>query len=183
MASDRVEKIRQITNRLSHHRSIFWIFVSAISLLGLALGYRLSALPRLETYKFLNVAGLSYDFLGVLVLSELLASTVRWKNVCVKFLAPLILWLHTLIPFGAFLGASLPGQLMHKPSSEIVAKFFLLFFGYSLIPLTVFDEFVVFPRLRFVKRDVETRWRWFGLLLLLSGVGLQLAAAVLALGR
>jgi hypothetical protein len=33
------------------------------------------------------------------------------------------------------------------------------------------------------ENSFETRWRWFGLLLLLSGVGLQLIAAVLGLSR
>src|SRR5579872_2717217 len=75
-------KLRQlVTNLSSRARSnAVQIFVSAVVLLGLAAGYRLSELPRLETYKLLNLAGLSYDFLGVLVLSELLASNTKWKQ-------------------------------------------------------------------------------------------------------
>jgi hypothetical protein len=161
----------------------FWSFVSLVSLLGLVLGYRLSALPKLEGHKLLNVAGLSYDFLGVLVLSELLASSAKWKDICVKFLAPTVLWFHALIPFGAFVGGGFVAQVTHQPSSEIVGRFFMLFFAYSLIPVSVFQELVVLPKLPFVKRDVETRWRWFGFFLLLSGVGVQLIAAGLGLGR
>jgi hypothetical protein len=155
------------------------VFFSVLLLLGLAAGYRLSALPRLETYKLLNVAGLSYSLLGVLVLSELLASA-RWKRTCVKFLAPAVLWLDSLIPLGAFAGAFV-AQLTHKPSSEIVRKFFIGFFVYSLIPLSVLNETVVWPQLPFVKRDIEARWQMFGLYLLLSGVAFQLVAAILAI--
>lgn len=158
----------------------FWVFLSVVLLVGLAAGYRLSALPRLETYKLLNVAGLSYSFFGVLVLSELLAASASWKNVCVKFLAPAVLWFHALIPLGAFVGALVPAQL-RKPSSAIVAKFFVGFFAYSLIPVLILEEVVVLPKLSFVKRDIESRWRWFGLFLLLTGVAVQLIAALLAI--
>jgi len=58
----------------------FWIFVSILLLFGSVTGFRLSGLPKVETYKLLNVAGLSYNFLGVLVLSELLATSPRWKD-------------------------------------------------------------------------------------------------------
>jgi predicted neutral ceramidase superfamily lipid hydrolase len=125
------------------------------------------------------VAGLSYSLLGMLVLSELFASA-RWRKICVKFLAPAVLWVHSLIPLGAFVGAFV-AQLMHKPSWEIVCKFFIGFFAYSLIPLSVLNEFVVWPQLPFVKPDIETRWRLFGLFLLLSGVAVQLVAAILAI--
>jgi Na+/melibiose symporter-like transporter len=156
----------------------FLVLVSVLLLLGLAAGYRLSTLPRLETYKLLNVAGLSYSLLGMLVLSELLASAT-WKRICVKFLAPAVLWLHSLIPLGAFVGAFV-AKLMHKPSWEIVCKFFIGFFTYSLIPLSVLNEFVVWPQLPSIKRDIEARWRLFGLFLLSSGVAVQLVAAILA---
>ncbi len=159
---------------------MFRVFFSVLLLLlGFALGYWLSALPRLETYKLLNVAGLSYSFLGVLVLSELLAASARWKDVCVKFLAPAVLWFYSVFPLGAWMGAAMRPLLMHKPSS--VARFFLVFFGYSLLPLSILNEVVVLPQLPFVKRDIETRWRWFGLFLLLNGVAFQLIAALLAI--
>lgn len=96
-----------------------------------------------------------------------------------KFLAPAVLWFNSVIPLGVFMGA---GVRMQKPSAGIIAKFSVGFFPYSLIPLALLNEFVVFPILPFVKRDVETRWRWFGLLLLLSGIAVQLIAALLAIG-
>jgi hypothetical protein len=85
---------------------VFRIFFSVVLLLGLAAGYWLAALPGLQTNELLNLVGLSYNFLGVLVLSELLAVSATWKNICVKFLAPGVLWLHTLIPLGACVGGT-----------------------------------------------------------------------------
>lgn len=91
----------------------FWIVLAAMFALGFAGGYRMSGLPKLETDKVLNLAGLVYTFLGVLVLSEVLA-TERWKGFCVRWLAPTILWLHSIVPLGAF-ASSFAGQIMKRP--------------------------------------------------------------------
>jgi hypothetical protein len=147
--------------------------------LGLYAGYRLSSIPDLRTYKLLNLAGLLYAFLGVLVLSEMLASN-RWKDFCVRRLAPAILWFQTTVPIGALLG-SIMAQIMRKPSSSTVTLFSISFWGYSVLAGFPFDEIVVFPKLPFVKRDVETRWRWLGFFLVLGGVGTQLIAAIMDL--
>lgn len=172
-------KLHQLITRLSIplRRRGVWIFLSAVALLGFAAGYRLSGLLKLETYKLLNVAGLSYDLLGVLVLSELLASTPKWKSLCVKYLAPGVVWFHILFPGAAFIG-SLIAIFMRRPSSGTAAQFFLSFTVYALWPTSICGEMVVSPRLPFVKRDIETRWRSFGLILLLTGVGLQLIVAI-----
>jgi hypothetical protein len=88
----------------------------SFTLLGVAAGYQLSALPKLETHKLLNVAGLFYDFLGVAVLSEMVASSAKWKQISVDAIAPGILWLHTIFPFGTFLGGFLAALLLHSSS-------------------------------------------------------------------
>jgi hypothetical protein len=114
--------------------------------------------------------------LGVVVLSEMVASSASWKRISVDVVAPFVLWLHTIFPVAAFLGAS----LTRGPSSGVVSTFAIGFWGYTLIPLMFLNETVAFPRLRAL-RSTESRWRYFGLLLLLSGVGLQLIAAVIGL--
>jgi hypothetical protein len=153
--------------------------IGILLLAGFFVGYRLSSIPNLQTYKLLNLAGLLYAFSGVLVLSEILA-TGRWKDFCVVRLAPSVSWIQTTVPFGAFFG-SFAATMMRKPSGFSVALFSLAFWGYSLLVVLPLNEIVVFPRLPFVKRDVETRWRWLGFLLVLGGVGAQLVAAVMDL--
>jgi len=74
----------------------FAAFIAGIVGLGVAAGYRLGSLPRLETYKLLNVAGLFYDLLAVLVLSEIVASSAGWKKISVEKIAPGVLWFHTV---------------------------------------------------------------------------------------
>jgi hypothetical protein len=158
----------------------FVVFISLVLALGLTTGYHLSGLPRLETYKLLNVVGLFYDFLGVVVLSEIAVSSGKWKKVSVDWIAPAVLWLHMVFPLGVFVGGLLAAVVLHSSSGDAVSQFAVVFWAYSMIPLTVLNETVVFPQFAFF-RGLETRWRWFGLYLLLSGVGLQLIGALLGL--
>jgi hypothetical protein len=161
---------------MSNHR--FVVFLAVIVGLGVATGYWLATLPKLESYQLLNVAGLLYTFLAVVVLSEIATSNARWKKISVETVTPVVLWLHTVFPLGVSLGGVLAVAL--HSSSWAVPRFAFSFFVYSIIPLSVLNETVVFPRFAAVK-GLESRWRWFGLYLLLNGVGLQLIAALLGL--
>jgi hypothetical protein len=148
--------------------------------LGIVVGYKLSTLPKLQPSKLLNLAGLSYNFLAVVVLSELVAPNPKWNKLCVDTIAPLILWLGTLVPLGVFLGGYVAQVILKTSSGIAVSQFATLFWGYSLIPLAVLNETVTFPQFAALKA-LDSRWRWFGLYLLLSGVGFQLIAALLGL--
>jgi hypothetical protein len=155
--------------------------IGILLLAGLFIGYRLSSIPNLQTYKLLNLVGLIYAFLGVLVLSEILAVD-GWKNFCVKKLAPSVSWVQTIVPFGAFVGSSI-GLLRRNPSGILVALYSLAFWGYSLLVIVPLNEIVVLPKLPFIKKDVETRWRWLGFLLVLGGVSAQLVAGIMDLEK
>jgi len=50
-----------------------------------------------------------------------------------------------------------------------------------MFALGFFNELVVFPKLPFFSRDIEARWKWMGLLLVLGGIVAQLVAAVIDL--
>jgi hypothetical protein len=159
----------------------FAVFVSVVAALGFIAGYRLSELPRFDDYKLWNIAGLFYDLLAVIVLSEIATSNAKWKQRSVEVIAPAVLWFQTAFPLGALIGGGVAVLFGHKPSAGYVAKFALLFWSYSIIPVFLLDEFVAFPRL--ASKKIESRWRWFGLLLLLSGVVLQLIAAIESLSH
>ncbi len=112
----------------------------------------------------------------------MLAPNPRWKKLSLDVVARLVLWLHTILPLGAFLGGLLAALLKSSSSWAIVPKFAFSFWLYSLIPLSILDATVTLPFLPSLK-SLESRWRWFGLYLLLAGVGLQLIAAFLGLGK
>lgn len=157
----------------------FRLLIGFFFSVGIGIGYFLSRIPDLQTYKLLNVAGLLYTFLGVLVLSEHFA-TDKWKDFCVNKLAPSVLWVHTIVPFGAFL-AGFTAHVVRKPSGGVVCSFSLAFWAYCMAVLLAFEQLVVSPKFPFIKRDIHSRWRWLGLFLVLGGVLSQLTAGVMDL--
>ena len=70
---------------------LFAVFVVVTTSLGIVIGYRQSTMPQFQSYKLLNVVGLFYDLLGVVVLSEMLAPNPRWKKLSVNVVARLVL--------------------------------------------------------------------------------------------
>ena len=158
----------------------FSIFVALVLGLGVFIGYRLSTMPMFQPYKLVNIVGLLYDFLGVIILSEVIASNLKWRKLSVDIIAPLILWLQSLVPFGVMIGGFVATVVKHGSTGSNVSRFAVSFFGYSLIPLSLLDATIVFPRFVALK-NLESRWRWFGLYLLLSGVGMQVIAAFMNL--
>jgi hypothetical protein len=78
------------------------------------------------------------------------------------------------LPLGAFIGTIFARG---SPSRESISGFAIAFWAYSVIPLTFLDATVVFPRYNAL-RNLESRWRYFGFFLFLSGMTLQLIAAI-----
>ena len=157
------------------HRTtaLFLLFIAALLGAGIYMGVALSRLPKLETFKLLNILGLTFDLLGLLVLSEFVLSSERWKAFIVRWVAGVLLWGQTVVPLAAALGAWVFGV---GPSTARASDFFFALFAYSLIPLAVLDHMVFYPS-RFSVADKTQRTRRFGLLLLASGVLVQLVAA------
>jgi hypothetical protein len=153
---------------------LFVLFIAIVFLLGVFVGYQLSFRRQVDTSKMLNVVGLLYNLLGVLVLSEIVTSSSKLKEISVNLVAPGVLWLHTAIPLGAFFGAMFASG---SPSGASISRFAIGFWVYSLIPLSLLEATIVFPRFKAL-RGLESRWRYFGLFLFLSGIALQLIAAV-----
>jgi hypothetical protein len=151
----------------------FICFLALLFAAGALLGRVLAVHPNLEVFKLLNIIGLTYDLLGLVVLSEIVANSERWKSFVVHWLAGLLLWAQSVIPLGAALGAWVSGE---APSSTKAATFFGSLWAYSLLPLAVLDATVFYPRLPQFQ-DMTQRTRRLGLILLVSGVFVQLVAA------
>lgn len=90
-------------------------------------------------------------------------------------IAPVLLWAHITVPIAAALGAGLAWLVGRGPSASIAVLFAGGTFGYMSIVMGVLEQTVVLPR--FFK-DIESRWRYFGLILLSSGMLCQLVSAI-----
>ena len=138
------------------------------------LGYTLAGHQNLISYKLLNITGIVYGLLGIVVLSEFVAKSDVLKSFLIHWVAGLLLWAHSIIPLGALVGAVIAHA---SPSASIVAKFFASFFAYSLLILGVLDFAVFNPKFKPLMAHA-TRTQVFGLILLLSGLVVQLIAAL-----
>ena len=152
------------------------ICVLLMGALGIFVGFRLALIPNLQPYKLLNIMGLLYNLLAVFVLSEVLLSSARWKVFCVDWLAPILLWSYVAVPTGAMLGAIIAWLLRHAPAAATVGFFAFGNMFYMSYVGTALEYTVVLPR--FFSKDIETRHRYLGFILLSSGMILQLTSEV-----
>ncbi len=152
---------------------VFVVFIAALGVAGVFLGQALAAHPSLETFKLLNIVGLIYDFLGIAVLSEVVAQSERLKAFMVKWVAGFLLWAQSVVPLGALIGAWAANA---SPSSSVVTGFFGSFWAYSIFILAAIDSRVFYPRFERLQ-SLSLRARTFGLLLLITGVVIQIVAA------
>jgi hypothetical protein len=153
---------------------VFVVFVVLLLGLGIFVGFSLAGYQKLAPYKLLNIVGIVYGLLGLIVLSELVATSERVKFFMVHWVAATVLWASSVVPLGGLIGATIGHSL---PSSEVTGKFFGTFFAYSLAVLTLLEIAVVNPKPKRLAL-LTTRHQLFGLLLLLSGAIAQLVAAV-----
>lgn len=167
------ENIVNLTNRR------FLAFAAFMVLVGIWLGFSLSQLPKIATYKLLNIAGIVYGLLGVVVFAEFVMTNDSLKRIMVTYVAGIVLWASTLVPLGMFLGAGI-AYTVGLPSAASTASWSIFFVFWSVPPLWVVDAIVLSPT-QMIKIDVHGRHQILGLMLLLGGGALQLVAAVLDL--
>jgi hypothetical protein len=154
-----------------------WKVVLSLTVaLGFCIGYLLATIPNLQPYKLLNIIGLLYNLLAVFVLSEVLIGSQNWKRICVERIAPVLLWTHITVPIGVALGAALAWFVARGPSAAITVGFAFGTFFYMSFVGWALEQTVVLPRL--FKKDIESRWRYLGLILLSSGMLFQLISAI-----
>lgn len=127
--------------------TILKIAVFLTAALGFLLGYRLAGMSDIRPHQLLNILGLLYNLLAVLVLSEVLVSNANWKRFCVEWIAPILLWSFIALPGGAILGTILEWLLHRGPSAYTVGLFA---FGNMLLMSVysgwVLEHAVVLPR-------------------------------------
>lgn len=107
---------------------IFVLYISIVFIFGLVIGYCLSGFQKLETYKLLNVTGLFYDFLGIVVLSEIATSHANWKKISIERVAPAVLWFHTILPLSVALSGGIRWLLAGSVTGAAISQFAVAFF-------------------------------------------------------
>jgi hypothetical protein len=145
--------------------------------LGVGAGYWLAHRPTFKASDVLNLVGIVYNLTGVIVLYQTFAEEDRYRRFAVAFVAPFVLWTHSLVPLGVSSSWLITRGTPHRIE---VSRFGLLFFLYSLLPMSILDAAVTFPRIG-RSQPIDLRYRRFGLFLLATGLGIQLIGAGMAL--
>lgn len=160
------------------NRSFNFLLV-LLAAIGGGLAFCLSSIPKLEMFKILNIVGIVYGLVGVMVLSEFVIQNEKWRLFVVEKLSGVLIWAHGAIPLGA--SATTLGLFVFArdqfPSALPVGASFVGFMFYSLVP-TFFIEDLVFVPKNPRHKDPVLRTRIFGLFLVVTGMVVQLIAAV-----
>lgn len=110
-AAERAYSLAYHRPQMARSRVVFFGLVAALLLLGVWLGYVLAGYEKLAPYKLLNIIGIVYGLLGIVVLAEFVTKSESIKAFMVNWVAGLLLWAHTIIPLGAIAGAGLGHSL------------------------------------------------------------------------
>jgi hypothetical protein len=157
----------------------FRLVFALLNVIGAWLAYRLGAIHGLQTFKLLNALGIVYGLLGVVVLSEFVTQSEKWRLFIVNTVSGLTIWAQGAIPLGGAL-ISIPLFVFFSddfPSSLKVFKAFGAYFGFALLPTFLLEDFVFVPKFSRFK-DPLVRTRIFGLSLVILGMVAQLVAAI-----
>jgi hypothetical protein len=157
----------------------FWIFLLILIAVGAGIACCLGSWDKLELFKLLNVIGLLYGLLGVLVLSEFVLESPKWRNLVIERVSGVLLWVHLGIPIGAAVTSLFLALLASKafPSAAVFGSASFAFFLWTVPGGLLLENFVFVPKWpRF--REPAVRTRTFGLLLVAGGLVAQLVAAI-----
>lgn len=167
------------------------VFFLGFIVLGIFFGVRLSAVEGLETFKVLNVIGLFYDILGLIILSEVLSESERYQKFVADIFSGMLMLAHMGIPAGMlFSGIWLTyfdGRLLWLadfkgyPSSEITMGIGGGIMIWMIIPLFLIEDVVFRAKVKKFQTP-HSRSRFLGGFLLLSGLLVQFIAALKDLG-
>ena len=147
--------------------------------IGAASGYHLASLKKLETFKLLNVTGLLYDLFGVLIHSEVVATSEKIRSVVVNHLPRILISAHFFVPMrmAVFGMATFLFYRAAYLSGGILATFATIF-TFAAFPLIFFvEDVVLYAKIRRF-RDPLTRSRILGAFFIVVGIVVQLIAAI-----
>lgn len=68
-------------------------------------GFYLSKLVNLQTFKLLNIIGISYDILGAIILSSMISKSKNWQKFIVKYFSVVVVNINMFLLIGMPLGA------------------------------------------------------------------------------
>lgn len=140
-------------------------------ILGGFIGYKFGQNEQLEFYKLLNLFGLIYDFIAVLLLSYAVFAKYEIQDAVVQYVSVFFIWFSTAFPVGFSVTDKLAG------GGEL--DFYMYVFVYiSLVPMLYVYCSPVLEQSPHKSYEPNTRIKILGTILLLVGFAFQIIAAL-----
>jgi hypothetical protein len=158
----------------------FWIRIGlpllAIAAIGYWLAQKLTAINGLQTFKVLNIVGLSFDAAGILFLSHFVLRNPRLLKFALGPVAEYTSAFFYAIPVGVMVSVHLgPDGPSHELVKNIIYSAPVMFV--MLASIFFFGRFVLSGDDLLIK-DSEDRVNYLGAFFLVAGVVTQIVAAV-----
>jgi len=159
-----------------HHFAIHFAVPSlAYGFIGWWFGEALIAIPELQTFKVLNIIGLTFDLLGITILSRFVSSNPRYQSFVSGPIAEHLFGFAVCAHFGILLCSKFGPSGPSKLALENISYGSLIF---VLMWMTFFIQIFVNPPEGKLPWSDETRSKLLGGFFLFSGIIIQLFAAV-----
>lgn len=150
----------------------------AYGFIGWWIGTKLIAIPQFQTFKVLNIIGLSFDLAGVSILSRFISSNQRYQTFVSGPFAEQFLGFVMSASIGLYLCSYFGPDGPSKAAVESLAFWSL---AYLMLPVIFFiTNFVTGPEGKLLRPE-ESRARLLGGVFLIGGIIIQLFAAALDL--
>lgn len=160
---------------LKSERLVSVIFVISI-LLGAFIGWELSFFRNFQYFKLVNLTGLLYDMLAILLLSYAVLANDSIKDHVAHKVSMFVIILSSVFPMGIVGGSALSSLFGGGVSGELVTYIYS-FVGVSIIPTYYFFGSPVFEPVGNRAFKPEKRIKILGAILLFMGFVFQIIAA------
>jgi hypothetical protein len=147
-------------------------------LLGGALGWKIGFFENFEYYKLLNLIGLLYDLLAVILLSYAILLKDSIQDLIAHNLSLAVIFFSGMLPVGITTGLLL-SMLFGGGNLDGVKYFCVAFALISTIPSTYLFSSPVLEPVGFKSYSPEKRVNILGAVLLFTGFALQLVASAI----
>jgi hypothetical protein len=150
------------------------IYASIVSL-GIWSGIATSVLASVQAFKLLNIIGLTFDLLGVLLLTFVITTPPRIKAFVVSWGGVIAVGLTGFSLIGFYIGLAVGSSLLGGKDHGL----FLHFAPVTLLGIfsaSFLEDTVMIPKFK-VLRDNEVRLKFLGGYFLLAGLVIQIYAA------
>jgi len=145
-------------------------------IMGAVLGWYMSFFSNLQFYKLLNLAGVMFDLLGVLLLSYVILAKEAVQSVIADHISRYVVIFSGSIPASMFI-ASLVASICGAISANGVRVFSAIYALISMLPIYLIFSSPILEPVSDKRYEASVRVKYLGAIFILMGLVFQIVAA------